>query len=56
MGNMSHVIGVLVPCGAPTAITNSGGIIGYNIAYSLLGAIPSMEITMLPMLTFDYTV
>jgi hypothetical protein len=38
-GNPCHIIGVLTPCGAPTVINNNGGVIGYNIAYTLLGSI-----------------
>jgi hypothetical protein len=36
-GAQNHVIGVLVPNGAPTAVSNPGGIIGYNLSYKLLG-------------------
>jgi len=35
-GAPSNIIATMVPSGPPTIITNTGGIIGYNISYKLI--------------------
>lgn len=56
MGNPSHIIAKLVPKGPAVAVMNPGNIIGYNISYALMGAPDSIDITGIPVLTFDTTV
>lgn len=52
-GALSRTIGALVPAGAPTTISNGGGVIGFNIGYSLMCTVNPVEITGIPLLTFD---
>jgi hypothetical protein len=56
MGDLSHCLAIMTPKGPPTTVVNGGGVIGYNIGYSLVGAIPPVEITSIPLLTFDISV
>lgn len=49
----NHVIAVMVPSGSPTAVSNPGGIIGYNLSYKLLGESFVYDISGLPTLTFN---
>lgn len=36
-GNSTKIVAVLTPEGAAVPVYNAGGVIGYNVAYKLLG-------------------
>lgn len=36
-GNSLKILAVLVPSGAAIPVYNSGGVIGYNVGYKMLG-------------------
>lgn len=55
-GNITHILGVMVPAGPPTVVVNPGNVIGYNISYCLLTVPSAIEITGLPTLTFDISI
>ena len=52
-GLQTHAVATLVPSSVPSAVYNQGGIVGYNIVYSLVGPTTSWDITGQTMLTFD---
>lgn len=51
-GNSLKILAVLVPSGAAIPVYNSGGVIGYNVGYKMLGQPIAWDISNLPVLTW----
>ena len=47
------IVGIMTPNGAPQAVINEGGIIGWNVAYKLAEPTPNYDVSTIPNLTFD---
>lgn len=50
------IVAALTVEGAPVPVYNQGGVIGYNVLYSMASSSVAWDVTSLPLLTFDIAI